>query len=346
MRPISRETIVERRQPLMRWSAVFAGAVLGLGLWILLQTLGVGIGLAAIDPHASDSPRAIGIGTGIWSIIAPLIAMFVGAFVAGRLDGSRSAGVGAIHGAVMWGLATAAGLWVMLSVIAALASGVARVGGAAVGMTGSVISGAASAGAGAGETLGIDTNDLLAPVNRRLAEQGKPQVTAEQLNATLRAVAQRGVREGRLDRDLLVQELARNTSLSRADAEDLATQIESRYGQTANRIGSAAGQAMETAKEAAETAADKTGKALLAGGVMMLLSLGASLGGGALGARRRDDVKPDEQKREEIRRDEIRRDEIRRDELRREELRAGEIRREEVQRDQADIVRPRGPTDR
>ena len=59
--------------------------------------LGVGIGLAAIDPHAADSPRAIGIGTGIWSVIAPLIAMFIGAFVAGRIAGR----MGAIQGIAM-----------------------------------------------------------------------------------------------------------------------------------------------------------------------------------------------------------------------------------------------------
>jgi hypothetical protein len=289
MRPISRETIVERRQPLMRWSAVFAGTVLGLGVWILLQTLGMGLGLSTVDIDNTGSLRAVGIGTGIWSIIAPLIAMFIGAFIAGRLDGSRSAGIGAMHGAVTWALSTVLGLWLMLSILGALASGAAKVGTAAAGATGSVVSSAVSAGGGAGKAmnaLGIDTNDLLGPINQRLQQQGKPAITADQLNATLRGVAQRGLHEGKLDRNVVVQELANNTSLSEADAQDVANQIETRYEQARSRVGSAAEQVKETAKTTAQEAADKTGKALLIGGVMMILSLAASLGGGALGGRR------------------------------------------------------------
>src|SRR5438477_10327762 len=83
MRPIIRETIVERRQPQMRWSAVFAGAVVSVGLWVLLQMLGTGIGLAVIDTNDPHSLRGIGIGTGIWSVIAPLLALFFGGMVAG-----------------------------------------------------------------------------------------------------------------------------------------------------------------------------------------------------------------------------------------------------------------------
>jgi hypothetical protein len=194
-----------------------------------------------------------------------------------------------MHGAVMWGLGTAFGLWLVLSIVAAMASGVARVGGAAASATGSVISSAASAGGHAGaamETLGIDTNDLLAPINQRLQQQGKPQITADQLNATLRAVAQRGVRQGKLDREMLVQEIARNTSLSRPDAEDVANQVEQRYNQAAEKVGSGVEKAKETAKSAALEAADKTGKAMLIGGVMMVLSLASAIGGGLLGVRR------------------------------------------------------------
>jgi uncharacterized protein HemX len=152
----------------------------------------------------------------------------------------------------------------------------------------------------------------------------------------MRGVAQRGVREGRLDREMLVQELSQNTSLSRADAEDLANQISSRFDEVRTRAGSAVEQAKETAKATANEAADKTGKALLFGGVMMLLSLGASLGGGALGARRRD------RRDDEMRREELRREELRREEIRQEELRQGELRRDEIRHEAG--LRPT-PTD-
>lgn len=288
MKPISREAIVDRRQPFMRWGAVFAGTVLAVGLWILFHTLGMGLGLAAIDTDDAGSLKGAGIGTGIWSIIASLIAMFIGAMLAGRLAGTREPKVGAMHGSVMWALATGIGLWAMFAIVSSLASGAARVGGVAVSTTSTVVSGAVAGGqnvGAAGKAVGIDMNDLVAPINERLREQGKPEITPDQLNATIRAVAQRGVREGRLDRQLLVEELARNTQLSRADAEDLANRFGDQYDEVAGQVGTRMTEMGEGAKHAALTAADKTGKALLLGGVMMLLSLGAAAAGGALGAR-------------------------------------------------------------
>lgn len=306
VRPISREAIIDRSQPLMRWGAVFAGTALAVGLWILLQTLGMGLGLAAVDTDDAGSLEAAGIGTGIWSVIAPLIALFVGGYVAGRLTGAREHRVGGTHGAVVWSLATVIGLWAMVSVVSTIASGAARVGGAAAHVTGTAISGAASAGGKAGmgaamSALGIDANDLLAPINQRLSQQGKPPITADQLQQTLQGIAQRGLHQGRLDRQVIVDEVARNTALSRADSEDIASQIEARYQEVASSAGEKAQELGEQAKHAALETADKTGKALFVGGIMMLLSLASAIGGGMLGARRiARTVRRDEELREEV----------------------------------------------
>lgn len=252
----------------------------------------MGLGLAAVDVNDAGSLKGVGIGTGIWSVIAPLIAIFIGAVLVGRLSGSGERKVGAMHGAVMWALASVVGLWALVTVISAMVSGVARVGGAAASAASGVVSGAASAGGKLDAndlmgSLGIKADDLLAPINRRLQSEGKPPVTADQLNTSLKAVAQRGLKEGRLDRQMVVQELARNTALSPADAQDIANQVGEKYDQVAGKVSGG----METVKKGATTAAlqaaDKTGKVLLSGGVMMLLGLGAALGGGALGVRRR-----------------------------------------------------------
>jgi hypothetical protein len=273
----------------MRWSAVFAGTVLAIGLWILLQMLGMGIGLAAVDTDGDGNLKGVGIGTGIWSIIAPLIAIFVGALLAGRLSTSRDRKVGAMHGSVMWALALIVGMWAMMALLSSVAAGVARVGGAAAGAGGAMMTGAASTGANVGdaiEALGIDADDLVAPINERLQRDGKPPVTADQLEAAVKGVAQKAVREGRLDRALLVQELARNTALSRADAEDIANELAGRYDRASERFGGAVGRVGERATDLALETADRTGKVMLAAGLMMLLSLGAALAGGALGVPR------------------------------------------------------------
>ena len=98
MSPITREAVVERRQSHVRWSVIFAGTVFSIGLWILLQSLGMGLGLAAVDTDNAGSLRGVGIGTGIWSLIAPLIALFVGGLVVGRMMGVRDRLGAAIHG--------------------------------------------------------------------------------------------------------------------------------------------------------------------------------------------------------------------------------------------------------
>jgi len=275
MKPISRETIVDRRQPQMRWSSVFAGAVMSFGIWILLETLGTGLGLIAIDTDDSGSLRGVGIGTGVWALIAPIIAMFVGGIVAGRLSGSHDTRIGALHGGVQWALSAAVGTYLMVSMIMGLASGVTRAGATAVSAGSSAVSHAAP---GVTNALGLDVDDLIGPVNAKLRAQGKPEVTVRQVERAVRATARRGLHDGRLDRDVLAQELANDTALTRADVDDLARQIQDRAPERLDELG-------ERAKTAALETADAAGKGLLMSGIAMLLGLAAAAGGGALGAR-------------------------------------------------------------
>jgi hypothetical protein len=132
---ITREAIIERRQQLLRWGAVFAGAAVSVGLWILLQTLGAGIGLSTVDADNPGSLRSAGIGTGIWTVIAPLVALFAGGFVAGRVSGTLSRRGGALHGLVLWSIAAVLGFVSMLLLASGFARGVAVVNRDAVDTT-------------------------------------------------------------------------------------------------------------------------------------------------------------------------------------------------------------------
>lgn len=277
MRPFRRETVIDRRQPFLRWSPIFGGAIFAIGLWTLLQVIGMGAGLAAIDTDDAGTLRGAGIGTGIWSIVAPLIAMFVGGLLAGRTSGSLDRKVGAMHASVMWALALGVGLWAMMSLLSSVAGGVGRVAGAAGSATSSVVS------------KNLDADDLVGAVNARLQREGKPQVSKAELEQTLKTLAQRGVSGGKVDRLVIADELARSTSLSRADAAQVATEVEAKYGEVSAR----AQELGQDARGMALNVADKTGKALLLGGLMMLLSLGAAIAGGALGVPRvRDEEFP------------------------------------------------------
>src|SRR5690349_15272686 len=88
----------------LSWGAIFGGAVAALSVWALLYALGLAFGLSAVDPRNPGSLRASGIFTGIWSLVTPIIALFVGGAVASRGAGIVTRAGGALHGLVVWGL--------------------------------------------------------------------------------------------------------------------------------------------------------------------------------------------------------------------------------------------------
>jgi hypothetical protein len=98
--PASLRPLTSERPWRFSWGAVLAGATISLGLWLLLHVLGLGAGLTAINPDDVGSLRGVGMTTGIWSLIVPLIAMFLGGFAAAKVAGPITRLGGAIHGAV------------------------------------------------------------------------------------------------------------------------------------------------------------------------------------------------------------------------------------------------------
>lgn len=127
---ISRETVlIDRRQPTLRWSAVFAGGACSVAIWLLLELLGVGAGLYV--RHAADSPggmHAAGVATRIWSLVAQVIAMFFGGMVAGKFAQTYERKLAGLHGLVMWALTSLVGMWATIWVITMLTAGVRRGG--------------------------------------------------------------------------------------------------------------------------------------------------------------------------------------------------------------------------
>jgi hypothetical protein len=281
---ISRETVLlDRRQPALRWSAVFAGAACSIGLWMLLQLLGLGIGLAAVDVNDVRSLQGAGAGTTAWSLIAPLIAMFLGGLMTGKLAQTYDRKLAGAHGVVMWALTAVVGLFATISIASMITARATRSGGAFDGGQGMASSwdrtGDYSAGSPAGA---VDTDALLGPINQRLAAQGKPTVAPAQLDAALRGVARSGIAHGNFDQELLVDQLVAHTHLSRADAAEVERQLEARWEPRDGQP-----YAVERSVERATLgAADAAGKALTTVGVSLLLSLLASVLGAVLALHR------------------------------------------------------------
>jgi len=290
-------TIVENEKPgvipasagtpfKLSWGAILGGAFVALGVLILLYSLGLALGLSSVDPNNPGSAKSAGIGTGIWGLIAPLIALFVGGFVAARTAGVVDKGGGAMHGAVMWGLTTIAGVILMGMVVSTILGTAFKATTGIVGATGAAAAGAASQGGNIAQSFGIDANDALGPINQRLREEGKPTITANQLEAATKDIVTTAVRTGNVDRELLVTSIAENTRLSRADSEDVANRVQGQIDQAKAKVG----QVGEQVQQGALQAADKTGRVFWGIFGALLLGLIASVLGAGLGVSKRQRV--------------------------------------------------------
>lgn len=272
-----RNELAYRTTSIAPWSAVVAGGFVTAALWLVLHLFGMGVGLTTIEPDAPGTLAGLGVGVGVWSSIAPVIALFAGGAIASRFAPTPNRVNRMIHGALVWALASLVALAAMYAV------GAAPVGGQVAG--GQVADGERATLAG----LGIAAGDLLGPINQRLQADGEPAVTATAVETAALEVLATSVDAGQLDRAALAQALARDTALTRGDAEDVATSIEARWRAVTRR---AADHAART-RRAALHAATSTGQAMMWLALALLAGLGASLGGALLTGRhdrRRVDV--------------------------------------------------------
>ncbi|HEY8923475.1 MAG TPA: hypothetical protein VIU64_03780 [Polyangia bacterium] len=274
------------------WGPIIGGTIAALSTWILLYSLGLALGLSAVDPSDASSLRGSGIFTGVWSLVTPLVALFVGGMVASRGSGLPSRGDGALHGLLVWGLTTLVGVWLVMGLLTTILGGALDVSRAAL-QTGGAALGQVAGGAGnVAQSFGLDADAALAPVNRRLQAQGKPPVSADQMQAALRDVMTTAVRTGQLDRGAVTSAVAAHTALSRADAEDVAAQVEQQFTAFRARASQTVDNVSQTAQTGALKAADATGKAFWGVFGALFLGLMSAIGGALVGVARRHRPSP------------------------------------------------------
>jgi hypothetical protein len=124
------------------WGAIFGGAIIGLIAQLILNMVGLGVGLSTIDAAAGDSPNAstLSIGAGVWWVLSGIVAAALGGYIAGRLSGKPSHSTTAYHGLISWAVS-------MLVVVYLVSS-------AAGGLIGGAFNGATSVLGGVGKTVG------------------------------------------------------------------------------------------------------------------------------------------------------------------------------------------------
>ncbi|MBN7122981.1 TIGR04086 family membrane protein [Erwinia billingiae] len=299
--------------PLKRisWSAIFAGVILSVVIYLLLTILGTAIGATTIDPLKEQNPLdGLGTGAAIWTGLSMLISIGAGAFITGRLAQRE----GALHGLLMWAVNTLFVVWLAISLLSSAVSGTASVIGSGFSMVGNGISAIAPSIANkAKETLkenNFDLGNVQSELEKTLQQTGKPELQPQALkndankeSQTAQNQAQntannpqnadtdlanwfKGVLQRNQDTlqaadvDALKNIIKARTGKSDQEVDQIVAQTQKSYEQARQKYQELKAQAEQKAREAAQQAAAATAKASWMTLIVLLIEAAVA---GALG---------------------------------------------------------------
>lgn len=256
--------------PRTAWGAILAGALVAIAVGATLNILGIAVGATTIDAVNRSTPDAssFGLAASIWLVVANLLGLAAGGYVAARLSGTADKRDAALHGLATW----ASAFLVSAVLLGSAVSGVAHTAGNAVG---SVLGGAGRAVSSAAQTAAQATPqvDQQALVNRASQALSRPNdvsaMNGDQRAAEIASIVGQGITQGNLNdgqRARLNQLIAAQAGISEQEAAQRVQQYEQQARQTA-------AEAEQKAREAANAAA--TGTAVGAFWIFATLILGA-----------------------------------------------------------------------
>ena len=119
-----RAVISTGTRPVVGWSGVFAGLVVGAGVVGLLSVLGAAVGITVLPDGrmaGGEGGARLGIGTGVWAALSLLVGFFVGGLVSTRATNHTDRGGAVIQGTLVWILGVVTVVALVMSGISALA---------------------------------------------------------------------------------------------------------------------------------------------------------------------------------------------------------------------------------
>ena len=272
MTPVSPEedvrTIMLNR---VSWAAVFAGVVVSLVTQLLLNMLGLGIGIATLDPGTGDNPAAstFSVGAATWWTLSGIIAAFVGGYVAGRLSGRPKESTTGWHGITAWAFTTLLIFYLLTSTVGAVLGGAFNtISNAVGGLTQTAATAAAPA---------IAQADPFAEIEQQVRAGGQdPAALRDAAVSAVRGAVTGDPAEAEEARVRAAEALARAQNIPIEEARAQVDQYAEQYQQTVDRV-------QQQATEAANTAADVVSTAALFGFIALVLGAIAAWFGGRFG---------------------------------------------------------------
>lgn len=304
------------------WGAVLAGTLTTIALMMLLNLLGLGIGLTTIDPLTESDPLAgLGTGTAIWWILSNTAALFTGGLVAGRMSGYTANIDGALHGFLTWGLYFLIGVFMLTSAIGGALNGIGNMvsgltgGDASEDITVQIEKAITQGNENAGNTsdnLRQEMFDLIRTGEKyNVLPEDAAEETSKFLQESKRELKQLNLKNdiedyvndisfnldkngnltmesdgenGLIDTEKLKNSLIGNTELSEAEIDGIITKWETRLQNAIDKVENTYAEAKQKLTEYSDAAADAAGTAGIIAFFILLLGGGAAFLGGITGS--------------------------------------------------------------
>jgi hypothetical protein len=258
------------------WGAVFAGVVIALTLQLLLNLLGIGIGLATIDPSAANNPdpKTFSIGAGVWWAISGIVAALIGGYAAGRLSGRPKESTTGWHGLIAWAGTTLVVFYLLSTALGAVVGGAFSAVSSAMGGVGQIASTAAQTAAPA---IGSNSFGDIEQRIRSAAGGADPAAARDAAVGAVRALVTADPSQAQAARERAAVALGQAQNIPIEQAREQVVQYEQQYRQMVE-------QAKQKATAAADVAAKTASRAALFSVLALALGALAAWFGGRAGA--------------------------------------------------------------
>ena len=249
------------------WGAVFAGAVIALVAQVILNMVGLGIGLSTVDPAGNGTPTAgsLSSGAGIWFVISGILASAAGGWLAGRLSG-KLANTTAYHGLIAWAVSTLVVVYLLSSAVGGIVSGASSAVSSTLGGASNLIGGSVktAAQAAAPSLPGKDNPFSTIESQVRSGTANDPEALKNAVVSAMRAAVTGDAAQQKDAQEKAAQALAKAQNIP---VDQARTQV----AQYVQQFNDATAKAKEQAKQAADAAARVGSQGALYGALALVL---------------------------------------------------------------------------
>ncbi len=271
------------------WRAILAGTLTVLSVLLILNLIGLSIGLGVIEPTDQTDPLG-GVGTGsvIWWVLSNLIALFAGGFVAARAGVSFTDISGVLQGIMTWALYTILSAWLLTTIVGGIISGVGSAVGGVLTTTGDTVGDRVESVIedqieDLDITLEEAREEFYALLDDADREELREEFTVENIFRDPRNVLD-GTFDA-VDRDALVNILTERTDMSQNEAEQAIDDLLAEYENLRTEAEEFLNETEETAREQAEEASDAMATASIFLAIALILGLISAAFGGLAGVK-------------------------------------------------------------